>query len=200
MIWPEIEGMGTVDVQMELQMRAGATTKDDGEDRSCHSIVFEVEGSFFALPLAAIAKIIARSSPLVRSVDRSDFLYLGEQLVTVLDMGRLMARRSTVRAGAKPVLPNDPGHAPVNAQRRSPQTPPFLIIAQTQPRVICAIPVNKPPNLMELDLSTLRTLPAHTAQAIGHIASHVAVLPGAPTKTTPIFLLNLQQALARLKR
>ncbi len=146
---------------------------------SCHAIVFEASGRLFALPLSAISKITARSSPLVRFVDQAGFLYLGEQLVTVLDLDRLLTKPAALRT-----LPSQP--------------PPFLIIAQSQPQSVCAIPVSKPPNLMELNLSNLRSLPAHTAQTMDHMASHVAVVPGVAGKLTTIFLLNLPQALTVL--
>lgn len=147
---------------------------------ACHAIVFEASDRLLALPLSAISKITARSSPLVRFVDQAGFLYLGEQLVTVLDLDCLLAQ----------------SNAPRTLSKQS--SPPFLIIAQAQPQSVCAIPVSKPPNLIELNLSNLRSLPPHTAQAMDNIVSHVAVLPGTAGKLTTIFLLNLSQALTML--
>ncbi len=176
---------------------------------SCHAMVFDVrlgaKSYLFALPLTAIAKIIARSSALVRSADHADFLYLGEQLVTILNLERILDASGKVGTHRRSSTILDAAAAPA-----------FLIIAQTQPDNLCAIPVHTPPTLMALDLQNLRSLPTHTVQAMGNIANHVATLPddGAtgsaiagpatarPTtagKTLPIFLLNLQQALTVLK-
>jgi purine-binding chemotaxis protein CheW len=77
-----------------------------------------------------------------------------------------------------------------------PRNSPFLVISRTPGGELCGIPVEEPPNLVELPLETIQTLPKadrYSKPAL-NLVSHVAVLSQEKVTTT-IFLLDLQQVL-----
>ncbi len=150
----------------------------------CKAVVFMILGYRLALPVESIFKVIqVPRSPQDSIEDESVFLF-NEQPLTVLDLHHQLAKAKTSRFVNPETPVNDPAH--------------FLIITQMSPGKLCGIPVDTPPSLQEISLSTIHLLPPSYRQALFNLASHIAVLPKKESSQT-IFLLDLQQALALLK-
>jgi chemotaxis protein histidine kinase CheA len=149
---------------------------------SCKAIAFDSAGYLLALPLPSIFKIVLYSPSLVHSVDNGEFMYFGNQPVTLLNLQSLLAR-----AHSSSPTPSD---AATGKKR-------FLVIARLQAHHLCAIPVDKPPSILELVLPDVRPLPTFYPAAMRTVVSHVAVIPTATGPTT-VFLLNLHQALQQM--
>jgi purine-binding chemotaxis protein CheW len=77
-----------------------------------------------------------------------------------------------------------------------PNDPPFLVIIRGSGGELCGIPVEKPPNLVELPLEMMRSFPKsdqYDKPAL-NLVSHAAVV-SQENVTTTIFLLDVKQVL-----
>ena len=150
------------------------------EPETCRAVVFTIANHLLALPLTAVLKVVSQSViqndyPNVQSV-----IYLENQPITLLNLHRCL---STV-----------PGNNVSNRSVLSAVTSgQFLLITGLQGHAQWAIPVDQPPTLMELPLSTVRQLPIAYRQLIQNLACHVSVLTNQRGLST-ILLLNLKQA------
>jgi purine-binding chemotaxis protein CheW len=74
--------------------------------------------------------------------------------------------------------------------------PPFLVITRGAGGELCGIPVEKPPNLVELPLEMMRSLPKSDqyGNPALNLVSHAAVV-SQENVTTTIFLLDVKRVL-----
>lgn len=140
-------------------------------------IVFKIADYFLALPLTAVLKVINYPPANNGDIKAPGIIQIGRHAIALWDLHQILAdsdRPQTI--GIRP----------------------FLLIAQVLPGELCAIPVEEPPNLVELPKHSLRTLPQsfHHHQ-LRHLVSHVAVISEAE-KTFTIFLVDLNEALSLL--
>jgi purine-binding chemotaxis protein CheW len=148
----------------------------NSEPESLKVIVFPIAGYFLALPIETVFKVANIPPQLKTSANAIDLLHLGQQVITVLNLQPHFAMQQS---------PKNKGQ--------------FLVIIQPPQGEFCAIRVDAPPDLMELPRSVVRTMP--TAYREGHplkIATHLAVLPQGE-KMLPIFLMDLNRAMAVLQ-
>ncbi|HAA32264.1 MAG TPA: hypothetical protein DCE56_36875 [Cyanobacteria bacterium UBA8553] len=70
----------------------------------------------------------------------------------------------------------------------------FLVITRDRQGELCGILVDEPPNLLELPLEMMQSLPTsnHHSQPLFEMVSHVAVVSQGEVKTT-IFLLDTKR-------
>ena len=150
------------------------------ESETCRAVVFTIANHLLALPLTTVLKVVSQSViqndyPNVQSV-----IYLENQPITLLNL--------------HPCLSTVPGNNVSNRSVLSAVTSgQFLLITGLQGHAQWAIPVDQPPTLMELPLSTVRQLPIAYRQLIQNLACHVSVLTNQRGLST-ILLLNLKQA------
>ncbi|MCG8363158.1 MAG: hypothetical protein MJA27_07485 [Pseudanabaenales cyanobacterium] len=145
----------------------------------CKVVVFQILGHWLALPTSAVLKITRLPTPVNGGVEANGLTMWNNCPLVFLDLHALLAPKQYQ-------LPPPESHSSGCLR--------FVIIAQSQATEPCAIPVDKPPTLMEIPLSEIQILPPHYHQVIGGIAGHVAVLPHQGSILN-ILLLNLQQAL-----
>lgn len=142
---------------------------------TCKAIVFPVAGQWFALPQAAILRVIQTPFPFQPEVPHWEIVYQDNQPLTLVNLHYTLAQ-AQLRTATTPSA-TAPGR--------------FLIIAHTGEPICYGIPVDAPPSLMELPLTSIHPLPVAHRQALRNIAEHMAVLPD-PKGTLTLWLLNLQ--------
>ncbi|BAU09839.1 CheW protein [Leptolyngbya sp. NIES-3755] len=140
-------------------------------------IVFAIAGYRLGLPVDQILRVVNCPEELkAQTSDRLELLPLGQHTISVLNL------RSQLR---------------LNQARTTPESD-FLVVAKLGTE-LCAIRVDAPPDLIEVEAATIRQLPAPYRQ--GHplsIASQVVVLPQGKA-TLAIFLLDLKRVLTMLE-
>jgi chemotaxis signal transduction protein len=141
-------------------------------------VVFTIAGYRFGLPLEKILRVVNAPEELKSSVSGTlEVLPLGEYTLTVLN---LRSQLSTIQGQAQSVSARSQAE--------------FLVVTQVGTE-LCALRVDAPPDLIEIDAAAIRQLPAAYRQ--GHplsIASHVVVLPQGKA-TLAIFLLEMKRIL-----
>lgn len=135
-------------------------------------VVFAIAGYRFGLLLHRILRVVNCPDELrSRPSEPLEILPVGQQTLSVLNLRSHFGLVQTDQAGD------------------------FLVIAKVGGE-LCAIRVDAPPDLIEVDAATIRQLPAPYRQ--GHplsIASQVVVLPQGKA-TLAIFLLELERLFA----
>ena len=138
-------------------------------------IVFKIADYHLALPMSDVIKVV-NCSPMVSSgLKTMGVIQLGHHMIRVLDLHEQLS------SGGSDDLPNDP---------------PFLVIIRGSGGELCGIPVEKPPNLVELPLEMMRSFPKsdqYDKPAL-NLVSHAAVV-SQENVTTTIFLLDVKQVL-----
>ena len=153
-------------------------------------IVFTIGDYLLALPMSDVLRVI--NCPPVASAGLSamGIVQLGHHTIRVLDLHQQLG----IRQGLAPTeeLPQVSDHRPFLAiAKRCCEAQ----IARSPQGELCGILVDEPPNLMELPLEMIRSLPSSSSQSgILDIASHVVVL-SQDDLTTTIFLLDVQRVL-----
>jgi len=136
-------------------------------------IVFKIAEYYLGLPISHVLKVINCSSAISSGLNTMGVIYLGRHTIRVLDLHEQLHSDSS-------------GHLPSNQ--------PFLVLTRTSGGELYAIPVEEPPNLVELPLEMIRTLPKadRYSKPVLNLVSHAAVI-SQENVTTTIFLLDLQQ-------
>jgi len=139
-------------------------------------VVFAIAGYRLGLPLDRILRVVncpdelrSQTSAVVK------FSLFGQHTISVLNL-----------------------RSQLSLEQTHPKTGDFLVVAKVGEE-LCAIRVDAPPDLIEVDAAMIRQLPAAYRQ--GHplsIASHVVVLPKGKA-TLAIFLLELKRVLAAIQ-
>lgn len=139
-------------------------------------IVFAIAGYRLGLPLDQILRVVNCPDELkAQTSEITELLPLGQQTILVLNL--------------RSQLSLNQGQNTLESE--------FLVVAKVGTE-LCAIRVDAPPDLIEVEAATIRQLPAPYRQ--GHplsIASQVVVLPQGKA-TLAIFLLELKRVLAML--
>ena len=136
-------------------------------------IVFIIADYLLALPMVTVLKVV--NSPLVSSgnLRAAGLVQIGHHTIMVLDLHQKLATTYATQV-----------------TRNSP----FLVITQVQGE-LCGIPVDEPPNLVELPRDSIRALPkSYNQVGLMDMVSHVAVL-SQEEKTLNIFIVDINRAL-----
>ncbi|HTL89228.1 MAG TPA: chemotaxis protein CheW [Leptolyngbya sp.] len=149
------------------------------EKKLVRLVVFSIAGYRLGLPLGSILRVVNCPDELrSQSSECLELLQLGQHTISVLNLRSRLGQGQT--------------------QPRTISTESdFLVVAKVGEQ-LCAIRVDAPPDMIEVEETAIRQLPDAYRQ--GHplsIASQVAVLPQGKA-TLAIFLLDLKQVLARL--
>ncbi len=144
-------------------------------------VVFPIAGYRLGLPLDSILRVVNCPDELrSQTSERIELLPLGQHTISVLNLRSQLS-----------LAPGQP------QPRIIPTESNFLVVAKVGEE-LCAIRVDAPPDLIEVDATTIRQLPAPYRQ--GHplsIASQVVVLPQGKA-TLAIFLLEFKRVLTIL--
>ncbi|MEP0916521.1 chemotaxis protein CheW [Leptolyngbya sp. DQ-M1] len=150
------------------------TSQTLNQKQTVRLIVFEIAGYRFGLPLHRILRVVNCPDDLrSRPVEPLELFPVGQQTLSVLNLRSQLGLAPTDQAGD------------------------FLVIAKIKAE-LCAIRVDAPPDLIEVDATAIRQLPAPYRQ--GHplsIASQVVVLPQGKA-TLAVFLLEIERLFACL--
>lgn len=142
-------------------------------------VIFSIAGCRLGLPLDSILRVVNTPEELrSQSSEILEILPLGQSIVSVLN---LRSQLSLAQGQSQPRTTEGD----------------FLVVAKVEEE-LCAIRVDAPPDIIEVEAATIRQLPAPYRQ--GHplsIASQVVVLPQGRA-TLAIFLLELKRVLAML--
>ncbi|BAS57420.1 CheW protein [Leptolyngbya boryana NIES-2135] len=142
-------------------------------------VVFTIAGYRFGLPLESILRVVNVPEELKSSASGMlEVVPVGEYTLTVLN---LRSQLSMTQGQTQAVSTRSQAE--------------FLVVTQVETE-LCALRVDAPPDLIEIDAAAIRQLPAPYRQ--GHplsIASHVVVLPQGKA-TLAIFLLEMKRVLA----
>lgn len=130
-------------------------------------IVFKIADYLLALPMNDVLKVV--NFPLSSNLKAMGLVQLGQHTIRILDLHRQLS------SGDISSLANNP---------------PFLLIIRNPQGELCGIGVDKTPNLMELPLEIMRSVPHSSGQSsILEIVSHAAIL-SQEEATTTVFLLD----------
>ncbi|NEO01886.1 MAG: CheW domain-containing protein [Moorea sp. SIO1F2] len=137
-------------------------------------VVFRIDSINFAFPIECVKKVINYTTVYSSGLNDIGIAHIDDQEIPIIDLHRRLFKSSKIST-------SNPGR--------------FLLIAQNTMGERFGIPVLKTPNLIEVSVSDIRTLPESFRQAdtLG-IASHVAVIPQENTSLT-VFLLDVNQLL-----
>ncbi|MCA1994666.1 MAG: chemotaxis protein CheW [Coleofasciculus sp. S288] len=144
-------------------------------------IIFQIGDYLLALPMSDVLRVINCPPMVSGGLGSMGIVQLGHHTIRVLDLHQ--------KLGIRQRLAPTEGLPQVSDDRR------FLAIARSPQGELCGILVDEPPNLMELPLEMIRSLPSSSSQSgILDIASHVVVL-SQDDLTTTIFLLDVRRVL-----
>lgn len=135
-------------------------------------IIFKIADFLLSLPINDVLKVVNSPSVVSRGLKTMGLVQLGHHTIRVLDLHQQL---------------NSGGLS------KSLDNPPFLVITRNREGELCGISVDQPPDLVELPLESIRSLPKSEPQsnALG-IFSHVAVVSQKEVTTT-IFLLDMKR-------
>ena len=138
-------------------------------------IVFQVLDYCWALPIEAVLRVVNCSLGPNRELISMGVIQIGRHVIRALDL------HQRLNSGYLPQLPGDS---------------PFLVITRTAEAELCGIPVDEPPDLIEVSSELIRSLPLSSPQVgLLEMASGVVVRPQAANPQT-VFLLDIQRALS----
>ena len=138
-------------------------------------IVFMIADYLLALPIAAVLKVV-NCPPVNNGVPRAaGLVQMGHHMLVILDLHQKLA---------------------TSYSSELTRNSPFLVVTQVLQGQLCGIPVDEPPNLVELPRDSLRALP-ESYDRVGPLdmVSHVAVL-SQEDKTFTIFILDINRVLS----
>lgn len=134
-------------------------------------IVFKITDYFFALPISIVVKAINYPQN-NRDLNSTGLVQIGSHTLALLDLHQLLGDRT----------PDFTSNTP------------FLLIVQVIEGELCAIPVDEPPNLVELSSDSIRALPqSYHHNNLLDLVSYGAILSESG-KTFTIFLLDINRA------
>jgi hypothetical protein len=137
------------------------------------AIVFNQSSHTFALPLIAAVKVINFPPDLSQQMDDLGLIYLGQAAIKIVN---------PATPEAISLLPAKPA----NGQ--------FLVILQARPGTLYGIPVDTPPDVIDLPVTSFRTVPdAHHQGSLFHWVRYVSIPPEAEAASARIYLLDMQR-------
>ncbi|MGF1486981.1 MAG: chemotaxis protein CheW [Prochloraceae cyanobacterium] len=161
-----------------------SSLKANSATETTKAIVFDIAGHLLALPVSAVFKVIRSSMAICSDLGNRKLVHLEEQALPILDLHQFLAR-------VQPHRQDDYQNQFLSTQEQ------FLVLTHFRKGNLSAIPVDEPPSLIELPLSSIYTLPKSYKEKISNLANHVAVCPY-ENSTINIMLLDLQQAVASI--
>lgn len=134
-------------------------------------IVLKIADYLLALPISDVLKVVNCSAVADRGLRTLGVVQLGHHMIRILDL-----------------------HLP-----ELPDNQPFLVITRNLKGELWGIAVDEPPNLLELPLEMMRSLPSSDRQGKGilEMVSHAASISQGEVTTT-IFLLDLDQTFSNV--
>ncbi len=134
-------------------------------------IVFKIADYLLALPISDVLKVVNCSPATSSRLRTMGVIQLGRHMIRVVDLHQQLS------SGNLSQLPGDQ---------------PFLVIIRTPEAELCGIPVEEPPNLVEIPSEVMQSLPKSDryGKPTLDLVSHAAVLSQGEVTTT-IFLLDL---------
>ena len=140
-------------------------------------IVFRIGDCLMALPISDVLKVVNSPVGDNNGLRAMGLVQLGRHTIRVFDWHEELGSSS---------LSNFSDASGGRSHRKS-----FLLIARTFHGEICAIVVDEPPNLVELPLDLMRSIPQSESRAgVFKLVSYAAVVSHNEMATT-IFLLDL---------
>lgn len=138
-------------------------------------IVFTIAEYFLALPIFSVLKVVNYPLQGNDNLRAAGLVQIGQHTLVLLDLHQKLAT-----SYAPPLTRNSP----------------FLVVTQVVQGELCAIPVDEPPNLVELPKDTIQTLPkSYHQNGLLDLVSHVAVFSH-EEETFTIFLLDMNRVLS----
>ncbi len=165
-------------------MTSISSLKSNSKTETTKAIVFDIAGHLLALPVSAVFKVIRSSMVICSDLGNRKLVHIEEQALPILDLHQFLAR-------VQPHRQDEYQNQFLSTQEK------FLILTHLRKGNLLAMPVDEPPSLIELPLSSIYTLPLSYKEKISNLANHVAVCPY-ETSTISIMLLDLQQAIAAI--
>lgn len=159
-------------------------TKPQIETEICKAIIITIAGHLLAIPVSTVYKVIRSSLDYsTDNIGTNEFklVNLDDRVLPVIDLHNILAK----------IKPSN--NLEYTFQSLSNEDK-FFVLAKSNQGKISAIYVDTPPTLMDLPLKNTYLLPSYEQNNIGHIASHIAVVPFQQSNLT-ILLLDIQQAL-----
>jgi purine-binding chemotaxis protein CheW len=143
-------------------------------------IVFKIGEYLLALPISEVLKVVKCSTVANTGLRMMGLVQLGRHTIRVLELHQYL----NVETPNFTSLPS------------SNLAQPFLVITRDPQGELCGIGVEEAPDLIEIPLETMQSLPKPDRHSKGvlEIASHAAVL-SQKDGTTTIFLLDLKRFL-----
>ncbi len=137
-------------------------------------IVFKITDYLLALPISDVLKVVNSPSINSKGLTTMGVVQLGQHMIKVLDLH----------------LPQL-GASDLTELTRNQS---FLVITRDRQGELCGILVDEPPNLLELPLEMMRSLPKSErhSQPLFEMVSHAAVV-SQDEVTTTIFLLDMKR-------
>ena len=136
-------------------------------------IVFKIADYLLGLPISDVLKVVNFSAANSKKLTTMGLVQIGKYMIKVLDLHQQLSL--------------DTLHHRVD-------NPSFMVVTHDSQGELYGISVDEPPDIVELPLETIRSLPKSTSHSkpIIEMVSHVAVLPQKEDIKT-IFLLDLKQ-------
>lgn len=135
-------------------------------------IVFAIAPLQVALPIAQVQRVIRQTEVFSSGLTHLGITHVGDYEVTVVDLYRRLFNRNLTPQPNQPI---------------------YQIILRSTQGDLLALPIDSPPELVDVPQTAIRLLPAayHRQNDTLSIAKQVAVIP-TPTGTQTIFLLDTQ--------
>jgi chemotaxis signal transduction protein len=162
-------------------MKTLQTELQSSESQPRKFVTFTIAEYRLALPLERIVRVINYPVRISPEMSKLGLLQIGSHTIRLVNFSQDTPLRENLPG-------NLPGNLPENLQLS--KTPPFLVIARDSQGAICGIPVDQPPDLIEIPTERMQLLPqSNRHPAAIQAASHIAVI-SQDKDTTPIFLLR----------
>lgn len=134
-------------------------------------IVFKIADYYWALPISDVLKVVNSSTLIDKELRTMGIVQLGPHIIKIVDLQPLPS-----------------GNLSQLSNTRS-----FLVITRNSQGELCGIAVEEPPNLIELPLEMIRSLPKSDSYSqCFDLVSHAIVLPQEQGSIT-IFLLDMRR-------
>lgn len=144
------------------------------ESKTGKFIVFKIADYLLALPISDVLKVVNCPPAANYELRTMGLVRLGQHTIRVLDFHQQLS------SGGLPQLPGNP---------------PFLVITRTPVGELYGISVDSPPDLVELPLEMMQSLPKSDRQSSAlDIVSHAAVVSQEKVTGT-IFLLDMKRVM-----
>jgi chemotaxis signal transduction protein len=154
-------------------MKTSRTELPSAESQPIKFIVFAIAEYHLALPFEYIVQVINYPAQVNPEINKLGLIHLGSHTIRLVNFSQQFPL---------------PESLPESSQLS--RTPLFLVIARDLQGAICGIPVDQPPDLIEIPAERMQLLPQSDRYPMAiQAASHVAIVSQGKDVTT-IFLLK----------